>query len=166
MAVSIRPARADAGDESFLWRMLVEAASWRPGAAKLSVAEVGANASLARYVEGWGREGDRGLIAEAYGAAVGATWWRFFTEHDHGYGFIEPAIPELSIAVVEELRGRGVGTALLEALINQARQDGVPALSLSVEADNAALRLYERLGFTRVACEDDAWTMRRNTSAA
>jgi ribosomal protein S18 acetylase RimI-like enzyme len=68
--------------------------------------------------------------------------------------------------VAEEMRGRGVGTALLEALIDKARQDGVPALSLSVEADNAALRLYERLGFTRVACVDDAWTMRRNTSAA
>jgi ribosomal protein S18 acetylase RimI-like enzyme len=146
--------------------MLVEAASWRPGATKLSVAEVAANPKLARYVEGWGRKGDRGLIAEADGAAVGATWWRLFSQDDHGYGFIEPSIPELSIAVAEEMRGRGVGTALLEALIDKARQDGLPALSLSVEADNAALRLYERLGFTRVACVDDAWTMRRNTSAA
>jgi ribosomal protein S18 acetylase RimI-like enzyme len=154
------------GDESFLWRMLVEAASWRPGAWKLSVGEAALNPSLARYVEGWGREGDRGLIAEVDGSAVGATWWRFFSENDHGYGFIEPAIPELSIAVAEEMRGRGVGTALLEALINQARLDRVPALSLSVEVDNAALRLYERLGFMRVGCVDDAWTMRRHTSQA
>jgi ribosomal protein S18 acetylase RimI-like enzyme len=146
--------------------MLVEAASWRPGARKLSVREAAANPSLARYVGGWGREGDRGRIAEVDGAAVGATWWRFFSERDHGYGFIEPAIPELSIAVTEEIRGRGVGTALLEALIIQARLDRVPALSLSVEVDNAALRLYERLGFMRVACIDDAWTMRRHTSAA
>jgi ribosomal protein S18 acetylase RimI-like enzyme len=146
--------------------MLVEAASWRPAPRKLSVSEAVANLSLARYVEGWGREGDRGLIAEVDGAAVGASWWRFFSQRDHGYGFIEPAIPELSIAVVEEMRGRGVGTALLEALINQARLDRVPALSLSVEVDNAALRLYDRLGFTRVACVDDAWTMRRDTSGA
>jgi ribosomal protein S18 acetylase RimI-like enzyme len=68
--------------------------------------------------------------------------------------------------VAEEMRGRCVGTALLEALIDQADLDRVPALRLSVEADSAALRLYERLGFTRVVCADDAWTMRRNTSGA
>ena len=146
--------------------MLVEAASWRPGARKRTVTEVAADPGLARYVEGWGREGDWGLIAEVGAAAVGAAWWRFFSEDNPGYGFVEPAIPELSIAVAEEIRGRGVGTALLEALISQARLHRVPALSLSVEVDNAALRLYEQLGFTRVACVDGAWTMRRDTSAA
>ena len=163
--MTVRNARADHRDEAVLWRMLAQAASWRPGGRRLSVSALAANPSHARYVAGWGREGDRGVIAEVEGVAVGAAWWRFFSEDDHGYGFIEPAIPELSIAVAEEMRGHGVGTALLEALINQARQDRVPALSLSVEADNAALRLYERLGFTRVACIDGAWTMRRNTSA-
>ncbi|HEY5388906.1 MAG TPA: GNAT family N-acetyltransferase [Solirubrobacteraceae bacterium] len=97
---------------------------------------------------------------------VGAAWWRFFTDEDHGYGFIEPPIPELSVAVTEGLRGRGVGGALLEALIERARDADLPALSLSVEVDNPALRLYERLGFTAVAHDGNAWTMRRDTRGA
>lgn len=58
------------------------------------------------------------------------------------------------------MRGTGVGTALLKALIDRARHEDLCALSLSVEVDNPALRLYERLGFARVSCVDDAWTMR------
>lgn len=146
--------------------MLVEAASWRPNQRKLSLREVAVHRDLARYVEGWGRDGDRAIIAEDGHAPVGAAWWRFFSEHDHGYGFVEPEVPEISIAVAEEVRGHGVGTALLQALIEQANQEGVPALSLSVEADNPALRLYERLGFARVACVNKAWTMRRDTRRA
>jgi ribosomal protein S18 acetylase RimI-like enzyme len=53
-----------------------------------------------------------------------------------------------------------VGTALLRALIERARADDVPALSLSVERENPALRLYKQLGFRRVGRADNAWTMR------
>jgi ribosomal protein S18 acetylase RimI-like enzyme len=52
-----------------------------------------------------------------------------------------------------------VGTALLDALIVQARQAGVGALSLSVEEGNPAARLYERLGFVRIGRTGSAWTM-------
>jgi ribosomal protein S18 acetylase RimI-like enzyme len=162
-AATLRTARADADDERFLWRMLVEAASWRPGAARLSIAAASRDPSHARYVEGWGRAGDVGLIAELAGSPVGAAWWRFFTDENHGYGFIEPAIPELSVAVTEGMRGRGVGSALLDALIERARQAELPALSLSVEEDNPALRLYKRLGFSAVERDGNAWTMRLET---
>ena len=46
-----------------------------------------------------------------------------------------------------EARRQGVGSALLKALIAQARRDGLRALSLSVELENPARRLYEKLGF-------------------
>ncbi|HLW94778.1 MAG TPA: GNAT family N-acetyltransferase [Solirubrobacteraceae bacterium] len=162
-AGTLRTARTDADDERFLWLMLVEAASWRPGLARLSVAAAARDRSHARYVEGWGRAGDLGLIAELAGSPIGAAWWRFFTDENHGYGFIEAAIPELSLAVTKGRRGCGVGGALLAALIERARQAELPALSLSVEVDNPALRLYERLGFTAVARVGNAWTMRIDT---
>lgn len=54
------------------------------------------------------------------------------------------------MGVVESERGRGVGTALVRALLAEARAAAFEAISLSVEPDNAAVRLYERAGFTRV----------------
>jgi ribosomal protein S18 acetylase RimI-like enzyme len=164
--VRLRAARANAADEDFLWLMLVEAASWRPGGPRLSVSEAAANPSEALYVQSWGRTGDAGVIAEVAGTSAGAAWWRFYTEEHHGYGFIEPAVPEVSIAVAEGMRGRGVGGALLTALIERARHEDLRALSLSVEVDNPALRLYQRLGFTSVELVGNSWTMRLDTSLA
>ena len=47
-------------------------------------------------------------------------------------------------------RGRGTGTVLVAGLAQVARQQGLPGMSLSVEPDNPARRLYERLGFRDV----------------
>jgi len=52
------------------------------------------------------------------------------------------------VFVEEDRRGEGVGTRLLEALIEELDRLGVGA-SLTVDPQNdAALRMYERLGFT------------------
>jgi RimJ/RimL family protein N-acetyltransferase len=49
---------------------------------------------------------------------------------------------------VGPLRGRGIGTALIRAAEDSARQLGHGRLSLGVGVDNPqARRLYERLGF-------------------
>ena len=47
-------------------------------------------------------------------------------------------------------RGRGAGTFALDALASVLRGFGVHAMHLQVRADNPALRLYERAGFTKV----------------
>jgi GNAT superfamily N-acetyltransferase len=47
---------------------------------------------------------------------------------------------------VSRLRGRGLGERMLRALLDAAA-DRFDAVSLSVRADNPALRLYERTGF-------------------
>jgi ribosomal protein S18 acetylase RimI-like enzyme len=55
-----------------------------------------------------------------------------------------------SIASLPEARGKGVGTALIEAAEAAARQRRCQALRLEVRTDNhAATRLYERLGYHR-----------------
>jgi ribosomal protein S18 acetylase RimI-like enzyme len=66
----------------------------------------------------------------------GAAWFRFTA-----------AIPEVTIGVQELWRGIGVGTRLLTELHAAARRAGITQLSLSVEHDNRALFLYERLGY-------------------
>lgn len=52
------------------------------------------------------------------------------------------------ICVAEQARGRGVGTALFQALFAKARRDGYRAITLDVIDSNPRARaLYERLGF-------------------
>ncbi|MDQ1592717.1 MAG: hypothetical protein QOG71_3344 [Pyrinomonadaceae bacterium] len=105
---------------------------------------------LAKYVEGWGRAGDVGFVAidSRDGELLGAAWLRLLAGDARGYGYVDDATPELAIAVLPEHRGRGVGTALLERLLEAARSV-YASVSLSVSSGNPAARLYERMGFER-----------------
>ena len=59
----------------------------------------------------------------------------------HGYG-------EIGMAIAREWRGRGVGSALMEAAIEWSRERGLHKLSLSVWPHNAAaIALYRKYGF-------------------
>ena len=56
----------------------------------------------------------------------------------------------IGMSVAKEWRGRGVGTALMQACVEWARASDVHKLGLQVWPHNeAALRLYERFGFQR-----------------
>ncbi len=57
----------------------------------------------------------------------------------------------IDIALMPDHRGSGLGTGILEALIKQAQQGGLP-LRIHVEKNNPARRLYQRLGFV---CTED-----------
>ncbi len=157
MSIPIRS--ADRSDLRFLEQMLFEAAFWRPGQTRPAIVSALAEPELAKLLADWGRDGDTGVVAEMGAEPVGAAWYRFWSDDDHSYGYVDASIPEVAIGVVERHRGRGVGTALLEALVESARFEKIPALSLSVERDNPALRLYERIGFEIVGSGGNAWTM-------
>ena len=150
----------DPHDVAFLAQMLVEAVNWRPDRRRLALEEVLADSHLARYVRGWGRRGDGGVIAEEAGGRIGACWYRVFPADEPGYGFVDEATPELAIAVVAEQRRHGVGRALLGAALSQAASEGFAAISLSVEPDNPSRVLYEQLGFGQVGVVEGSWTMR------
>jgi len=149
------------GDVGFLRTMLFEAAYWRTPANRPALDAGLAHPELAKLLRGWGsRQGDTSVVAFAPdGRHLGAAWYRFWTDSSHSYGYVDPTTPEIAIGVAPEARRRGVGRALLEALITQARLDGVPALSLSVERDNGALKLYKHLGFRPVATVGNSYTM-------
>ncbi len=138
--------------------MVVAAAFWRPDGPSGSRDDVLLTPELAHYVAGWPQPGDLGVIAES-DRPVGAAWLRFFTAEDPGYGFIDATVPELSMGVARAWRGRGVGRSLLTALIAAARDTGIPTISLSVETDNFALRLYQDVGFEPVRAESGSVTM-------
>lgn len=58
---------------------------------------------------------------------------------------------ELSITVLEEYWGRGIGTALIERLIAEATERRISVIDLNVRADNKrAISLYKKFGFEKV----------------
>ena len=67
---------ATAADLPFLRAMAYEAATWRPEAQPPPETILG-DPAVARYVSGWGRFGDAGVIGEEDGP-VGAAWYRLF----------------------------------------------------------------------------------------
>lgn len=143
--------------------MLTLAAAWQstempsPAAVDATIADP----EMGRYLRDWGRAGDVALVAEdAEGRPIGAAWFRLMTAEEPGYGFITEAIPEVSIAVVPDWRGKGVGGALLTALLDAGWAAGFAAISLSVSKVNPAAALYKRLGFVRVGEFGRSWTMR------
>jgi ribosomal protein S18 acetylase RimI-like enzyme len=154
---SLRLARAS--DRPFLKQMLAVAFDWRGDAPPEVLETIMNRPDIAHYVAGWPADGEAGVVAEVGDTAVGAAWWRFFTDADPGYGFVDAVTPELSIGVVVTQRRRGVGELLMGGLIDEARQRGLPALSLSVERGNGAVGLYRRLGFETVAQVGNADTM-------
>ncbi|WP_083570839.1 GNAT family N-acetyltransferase [Mariniphaga anaerophila] len=60
----------------------------------------------------------------------------------------ESQIRIMDIALLPEHRGKGTGTKLLQALINESKETE-KKLNIHVEYYNPALRLYQRLGFKK-----------------
>lgn len=76
---------------------------------------------------------------------LGAAWW-----HLHSPALLVgpdgSELPELTMAVAEDARGHGIGTALIEALATNAAMQFTD-LALNVHLRNPAARLYARCGF-------------------
>jgi ribosomal protein S18 acetylase RimI-like enzyme len=130
MNLSFRPARitdvpyVQRGEEAYIrqWEPAHEA-RWREG--------------FDRHLARWLEHFERLTIAEYEGESVGYSLW-----------LPEEGSAELcTLGVSVAWRGKGVGAALLQRYIADARQEGYTRLKLSVRPDNPALRLYERAGF-------------------
>jgi len=153
MPVDLRPLMS--ADQPVLWEMLYHTI-YVPNGQKLPSRAILESPDIARYAEGWGRPGDIGYLAFEGGVLVGVVWLRLM----HGYGYVEEDIPELSIAVLPNHRGKGIGTSLMQAIINSAELI-YRGLSLSVALENPAAKLYERFGFRNLRLVGDSKIMLR-----
>jgi len=90
---------------------------------------------------------DLGLYALADNQLAGAAWIRRLNA-DHGAnGYIDDNTPILTMAVLPQYRGMGIGSLMLVQLMIEASAL-YEAISLGIVADSPALRFYERHGFT------------------
>ena len=67
------------------------------------------------------------------------------------YGHIDNQTPSLAISLFKEYRGQGIGTQLLRQMMDLLSQKGYGQVSLSVQKENYALRMYQKAGFDVVA---------------
>jgi GNAT superfamily N-acetyltransferase len=153
--------QAEAEDYHFLREMLYEAIFVPAGELKPPASIIDAP-EVYKYISSWMKASDSGYIGEADRIAVGAAWARLFENAEvGGYGFIDSNTPELSLAIFEQYRGRGLGTDLMKALMAELKLKGFERLSLSVDKRNRAVGLYEKLGFMVVKEQETDYLMVR-----
>ncbi|MDA7429669.1 GNAT family N-acetyltransferase [Primorskyibacter aestuariivivens] len=134
---------------------------------RLSAAD--APAFHALWLDGLGRFPSAFLLTEAEALATpvdaiakamdqGGHWGAFERTEMIALGVLRRGGPERlrhtgdigPLYVHPDLQGRGVGSALLTAMLDAARVDGLLQVELCVDVDNhGARRLYEIAGFTR-----------------
>jgi L-amino acid N-acyltransferase YncA len=127
----VRPARPT--DTPEMAELFAAAAAERDGIATEPPVDLEERTALfARTVSG-------SLVAVAGGRVVGML---HVEASRHGFG-------EIGMVVARGWRGRGVGSALVQAAIGWARDAGLHKLCLEVFPHNAAgIALYRRSGFT------------------
>jgi ribosomal-protein-alanine N-acetyltransferase len=147
-------------DEPFLWDILYYAIYIEAGDPMPSP-NIIYDPEISKYVANWGQHGDSGVVVIDCDKPVGAAWLRLFSASDKGYGYVADDVPELSIAMLPDYRGKGVGTLVLSTLIDSVHSTkNYSAISLSVSPNNPAMRLYERLGFKTVGMSGTSLVMR------
>ena len=132
-------------DQADLWHWL-HVALWDPPPAPPRPREVLRDPRVSIYAEGWGREGDVGVVGEVDGQPIGACWMRLLRE-GAGLGYVDDETPQLGIALEPAFRNRGFGRRLMRAALDAARAHGYRQVSLTVHPLNPAIALYESCGF-------------------
>jgi RimJ/RimL family protein N-acetyltransferase len=128
VGIEIRP--AEDADRRAIATLLAAVAEERDGIATEPPVDVDARA------EAWRLDGT--IVAVADGAVVGQV---HVEASRFGFG-------ELGMMVAAGWRGRGVGTALVAAAIDRARERGLHKVTLGVFPHNeAAIALYRKFGF-------------------
>ena len=108
------------------------------------------------YISGFGKErSDICLVAEGDKKVVAAVWARIMND----YGHIDDETPSLAIAVYKEYRGFGIGTKLMEEMLDRLKLLGYEKVSLAVQKENYAARMYKKIGFKTIRESDEEYLM-------
>lgn len=106
--------------------------------------------SLQVYIRDYGKlPDDRCLVAVVDDKVVGAIWSRIMND----YGHIDDHTPSIAISLYKEHRNKGIGTEMLNQMLDLLRKEGYKSVSLSVQKANYAMRMYQKAGF-KIISED------------
>ena len=112
------------------------------------------------YIDGFGnRKGDYCLVADLNGRIVGAVWVRILADGIKGYGNIDDQTPEFAVSLLKRYRNRGIGTLLMQRMIDCLKKQGYAQASLSVQKENYAVRMYQKLGFEIIRENEEDYLM-------
>ena len=113
---------------------------------------------LAIYYERFGSgPADNCLVAEVDDKVVGAVWTRIMND----YGHVDDDTPSLAISLYKEYRGKGIGTAMMQRMLDLLKEQGWEKASLAVQKANDAVEMYEFVGFEVFDENDDEYIMVR-----
>ncbi|MDA3927376.1 MAG: GNAT family N-acetyltransferase [Prolixibacteraceae bacterium] len=143
---------------SFLEEMLYVSIFIAEGAEKLPRTII-FEPELHKYIKDFGQKNDHCMVAEFNNRLVGACWIRILDESNKGYGFVDAQTPELGMAVLPEFQNKGIGSKLLQAMLHQLKQLKYKQVSLSVDLENFAYKVYTKFGFTNFERTEKSATM-------
>ena len=113
-------------------------------AERYTLADVTDHSPFAPYLTFDPSRGDMGLILEdERRLPVASMWVSFITAK----GFIADSVPEMVLSVEPNWRGKGIGGWLIKQAVNYGRTHGWQGISVSVESESPARRLYARNEF-------------------
>lgn len=96
------------------------------------------------YIKGFGtQKDDYCFCAEVDNRIVGAVWVR----NINGYGSIDNVTVEAAVSVFDDYQKMGIGTALMKKMVEHLKELNYPKVSLAVQKENYAVRMYQKVGF-------------------
>jgi len=143
------------GEQAFLEDFLYEAI-FIPEGVEAPSREIIRLPELQVYITDFGkRPDDICFLAEVDGKVAGAVWVRVMED----YGHLEDGVPSFAISLYKEYRGKGIGTELMNRMLQELEGRGYEKASLAVQKANYAVRMYQKVGFEIVGENEEEYLM-------
>ena len=137
--------------EDFLYQAI-----YQPDKTNLAPRSIIEKPELQVYIKDFGtKKDDYCFCAEADGKIVGAVWVR----NINGYGSVDNNTVELAISVFDEYQKMGIGTALMNKMLEHLNKLNYSKASLAVQKENYAVRMYQKVGFEIVDENEQEYIM-------
>lgn len=104
---------------------------------------------------------DLGVYSLTNNVISGAAWIRLFNESHGATAYIDHVTPVLTLAILPDMRGNGIGTLIMNQLLEEA---AVMYEKISVLSNKHSHSFYQKLGFFSLDDSDskDVFRMVKN----
>lgn len=114
------------------------------------------NDDLQVYVKDFGSfPDDKCFVAEVENKIIGAVWVRIMND----YGHVDNNTPSFAISIYKEYRKLGIGTVLMNKMLDFLKNNGYKQASLAVQKANYAVKMYLNIGFKIIDENEEEYIM-------